>query len=421
MSYSIEKSRNANLENTAIPNLFITDFLPDVPDGDFVKVFIYAYMCCKEDIALTHPELADRLGLDTGKVISAWKYFADRRIVKLTPLANGDNSHFDVEFVDVKGLLYGGGAGAGGYGAGGDEAGAESRNSTLNDEELAALFGKISAICGNASLDGGDAQRIISWIDEGGATPEIIEYAWQFCLDERGEKGIGYVEKIVKDWAGRGLKTIPEARDHIEKTDARSAVHKQLMEALGMRYSVITSAEIKKFNMWIDDYGYTPARLLELADKTAGVGNKFKYLGGIIRKEREAEGKAPEPAPGAKQPRGMKDRNEYYRKKRQKNEDEAAARLDEIYAKLPEIRQIDDEISLMNIELVKTLTSGKKDKKSAVERLDTDIKAEHERRGDLLEKAGFPKDYTDIHVGCPRCQDSGVLENGASCDCYKLG
>ena len=106
MAYYIERTRNTNLEDTAIPNLFITDFMPDVPDGDFVKVYIYAYMCCRQGIALTHAELADRLGLDVQKVIEAWRYFADRRIIKFGKAGTSDEKHFDVEFVDVKGMLY---------------------------------------------------------------------------------------------------------------------------------------------------------------------------------------------------------------------------------------------------------------------------------------------------------------------------
>jgi DnaD/phage-associated family protein len=416
MTYKIEKARNPNLENTSIPNLFITDFLPDVPDGDFVKVFVYAYMCCCQEIALTHAELADRLGLDIEKVFAAWRYFSDRRIVKIIPQKPGDNTHFDVEFVDVKGLLYGGKNGNGSSRVE-EETGAFS----LSDPELAALFGKIASIRGDAALDGGDAQRIISWIENEEATPEIIEFAWLFCRDERGEKGINYVEKVVKEWAGKGLKTVSEVRDHRANNDARSSVHKQLMEALGLRYSVITAAEEKKFNLWIDDYGYTPARLLELAEKTAGVGNKFKYLEGIIRKEREAEGKGEEKGPGpAKTRGGLKDRNEYYRIKRQKNEDAAAERLEAVYIDVPAIKKEDDEISLLNIELVKTLTSGMKNKKDAVGRLNKDIENAIERRGKLLEEAGLAQDYTDIRFECVKCRDTGVLENGASCDCYKI-
>ena len=417
MTYSIEKPRNANLEDTAIPNLFITDFMPDVPDGDFVKVYIYAYMCCRQGIALTHTELAERLGLEPSKVFLAWQYFSERRIVKMGPPAPGKEWPSDVEFVDVKGVMYGGDKSR-------DKAGAPGgkRAGSLGDPELAALFQKIAVIRGDAALDGGDAQRIAGWIEEYGATPEIIEFAWLLCRDERGEKGAKYVEKVVKEWAGKGFKTVSEVRDYRAKTEARSAVHKKLMEALGLRYNVITAAEERKFNIWIDDYGYTPDRLFELAEKTAGVGNKMKYLEGIIRKEREAEGKTEDSgAGGARKTRGgMKDRNEYYRKVRQLNEDAAAARLNEIYIAVPAIKQADEEVSGLNIELVNILTSGMKDKQSAVDRLNREIAAVAARRKELLAGAGFATDYTDVKYNCQRCRDTGILENNASCDCFTL-
>ena len=412
MTYRIERSINTNLEDTAIPNLFITDFMPDAPDGDYVKVYIYAYMCCRQGIALTHTELASRLGLAPEKIITAWRYFAERRVVKLWPQTAGDEKHFDVEFVDIKGILYGGETppekSAPGSGAG---------RGPLGNPELEALFQKIAVICGDAALSGGDAQRIISWIDEDGATPEIIEFAWQTCRDERGEKSAKYVGKVVKDWAGRGLRTVSDARAHLAEVDSRRATHKRLMEALGLRYSVITAAEEKKFDLWLDDYGYTLDRLLELAEKTEGVGNKMKYLGGIIRKEREAEGK--EPGAAARSPRSrMKDRNEYYRKLKQASEDEAAARTDEVYAKAPAVKQADEEIVRLNMELYKTIASDMEDKKGAVDRLNNEIDSATARRAGLLANAGFEPGYTDIHYKCPRCNDTGILENGLSCDCF---
>ena len=425
MAYFIEKSRNPNLEDTAVPNLFITDYMPDVPDGDFVKVYIYAYMCCRGGVALTHTELAERLGLDVAKVLSAWRYFSDRRIVKLRPQTAGDETRFDVEFIDIKGVLFGGEK-AGGKSASYGTDMAAGLNAGLNDPAIEALFKSIASICGDAALDGSDALRIYSWIEEDGATPEIIEFAFLFCRDMRGEKNPKYVGKVVKEWAEKGLKTVSDVREYRAKTDARSAVHKNLMEALGLRYSVITAGEEKKFNLWIDDYGYTPERLLELAEKTAGVGNKLKYLGGIIRKEREAEGKGEDfgagAGSGARKPRGgMKDRNEHYRKLRQKNEDSATIRLEEVYAAEPEVKATDDEISRLNMEFIKTLTSGMADKESVVNRLNKEIEAAAAKRAGLLEKSGFPKDYTDVRHDCPRCQDRGVLDNGASCDCFPIG
>jgi len=409
MAYFIEKTRNTNLEDTAIPNIFITDFMPDVPDGDYVKVYIYAYMCCRQGIALTHSELAERLGLEAPKVHAAWRYYADRRIVKIWKTIPSDERHYDVEFVDVKGMLYtsekpqdrNGGSYSNGAGS-------------LTNPALTELFQKIIAICGTPSLDGGDAQRILSWIEEDGATPEVIEYAYEFCREERGEKSARYIEKIVKEWTGKGLKTVKDVREFRAKTDARSGDYKKLMNAVGLRYENITSAEEKIFDLWLDDYGYTVKELIEMADKTVGKSNKRLYLGGIIKNERKEAGKE-----AAEKPRRrMAARSEYYEKTRRENEELAAARLEEVYAALPAVKRADEELTAMNGELMRILASRMTDKKSAVNRLNKEIKAAGANRKKLLSEGGFSEDYTDVKYGCSRCRDTGVLENGTSCDCF---
>jgi hypothetical protein len=117
---------------------------------------------------------------------------------------------------------------------------------------------------------------------------------------------------------------------------------------------------------------------------------------------------------------GGKDRNEYYRRVRQKNEDTAAAHLQEVYSAVPAAKKTDDEIAALNMDLVKTLTSGMREKQGAVDRLNREILDAIARRKELLTKAGFSPDYTDILCDCPRCHDKGILENGASCACYTL-
>jgi len=413
MAYFIEKTRNTNLEDTAIPNLFITDFMPDVPDGDYVKVYIYAYMCCRQGIALTHSELAERLGLEQSIVIAAWRYFEGRRIVKIWETIPSDKTHFDVEFVDVKGLLYSGDKPQGRNGAS-HEGGAGS----LTNPALADLFRKIIAICGAPSLDGGDAQRIISWNEEMGATPEVIEYAYKYCREERGEKSARYIEKIVQEWTEKGLKTVKDVREFRAKTDARSADYKKLMNAVGLRYENITAAEEKIFNQWLDEYGYTAKELIEKAELTAGKSNKLKYLGGIIKNERKDAGKGAGAGFGGKASGGMAARSEYYKKTRKKNEELTVVRLDEVYAALPAVKRADEELTALNAELIRVLTSGMADKKSAVERLKKEIKAAEAGRQKLLTEGGFTGDYTEHKYGCAKCRDTGLLENGSSCDCY---
>ncbi|MDR3305808.1 MAG: DnaD domain protein [Clostridiales Family XIII bacterium] len=406
MTYSIERPRNSNLGDTAISNLFITEYMPDVPDGEFVKVYIYAYMCCRQGVALTHSELAVRLGLPVEKILAAWRYFSDRRIVRKIPAAPDGETHFDVEFIDIKGRVF--------CAEESPSKGAEERARTaLEDRDRKALFEKIAAICGAPSMGSDDARKIMRWLDEWEATPAIVECAYIYCRDTAKNTRTDYVGRVVRKWAEQGLRTGEDASEYLAAVDARFGLYKQLMEALGMQYSRITEAEKQIFDQWLDEYGYTPQRLLELSAKTAGASNKLTYMGGIIRKDREGSGGSG----GVGGSGGISGRSGYYHNVRVKNEEGAKARREEVYSAAPMIRRAEEEIEYLSIELTKLLISDMSDKKSAVDRISADIRTKTAERDRLMEKAGFEPGYMDIKYDCVRCKDTGMLENGTSCDC----
>ncbi|GHU65069.1 hypothetical protein AGMMS49983_12170 [Clostridia bacterium] len=416
MSYSIEKPRELRLEDTALPNIFIEDVLPDA-DGDFVRVYLYAYMHCKQGICLTHSQLAEALGIPPEKVLAAWRYFAEeRKIVRRISRPLGDEMLCDIEFIDLKGEMYGtkkNGRAAAERAAG--AVGAAGKKSII-DEELKSLFDRIAVIVGAPTLDGRDAAKILSWLQEDGALPEIVETAYVYARAQSGITTTSYVGKIVKKWTEKGLRTKADAAEYLAETNARYGIYKQLMEAIGLRYSVLTDAEQEKFDLWLDDYGYTPERLLELAKNTAGVRNKLQYLGGIIKKEREKQGL--DGGASTQKRTTLAAREDYYKKLRKKQEAEAEARLAKIYAEIPAVKEIDEANVVLNRELLKTLTSGKDGKKQAVGSLNARIAGKQRERIGLLEEAGYAADFTDKKYTCERCKDTGLLEDGKSCDCF---
>lgn len=90
----------------------------------------------------------------------------------------------------------------------------------------------------------------------------------------------------------------------------------------------------------------------------------------------------------------------------------------EVYEKIPQISEIDDEISAMGNQMVQLILAEPKRAKDftamAKEKL-TELK---QARIDLLVSNGFSKDYTDIRYQCPICEDTGFLEN-TECECMK--
>ena len=90
-------------------------------------------------------------------------------------------------------------------------------------------------------------------------------------------------------------------------------------------------------------------------------------------------------------------------------------RREEVYQKVPQIRQIEDEISSQAVRCARKLLDGDT---NAKEELKQHIKDLREQKEVLLSAFGFPADYMEMHYACPECQDTGYVD-GRKCRCFK--
>lgn len=103
-------------------------------------------------------------------------------------------------------------------------------------------------------------------------------------------------------------------------------------------------------------------------------------------------------------------------KMRNANRSEENLRQGEVYAKVPEIRQIDGAIRGLMRDLV-AMAMGRKDRTGP--ELEADSLALQQRRRDLLVKNGWSEDYLDPIYHCALCRDTGFVTGGAMCECLK--
>ncbi len=96
---------------------------------------------------------------------------------------------------------------------------------------------------------------------------------------------------------------------------------------------------------------------------------------------------------------------------------QAQAHLDEIHQKIPEIRQIDRELSMTGISVARAVI-GRGNSHEKIEQLRRQNLQLQQRRASLLRQAGYPEDYTQEHYHCPKCRDTGVLGT-KYCGCYQ--
>lgn len=104
-----------------------------------------------------------------------------------------------------------------------------------------------------------------------------------------------------------------------------------------------------------------------------------------------------------------------YDKKQLINKSNLDKRIEEVYNKIPELKEIDDKVVSSSINRAKQLLMNNHESLTDLKVL-TDW-ATKERRN-LLEQHGYPKDYLEPSYHCIACKDTGYINN-VKCHCFK--
>ena len=104
--------------------------------------------------------------------------------------------------------------------------------------------------------------------------------------------------------------------------------------------------------------------------------------------------------------------------RRENNRSEQQRRIASVYARAPEIEQIDGRLRRQMAELVRLTVSRAPDLAERLEQLkaaNLELQAE---RAEALTELGLPIDWLDEIVSCPICRDSG-MDGSQPCRCLK--
>ena len=103
-----------------------------------------------------------------------------------------------------------------------------------------------------------------------------------------------------------------------------------------------------------------------------------------------------------------------YGRQQIENHHKLEERRQEIYARLPVVRQLEAEIAERSVAGAKKLLEGDK---SVLDRLKEDLKDLREQKSLIIRAAGYPDDYLELHYRCPDCRDTGLID-GRKCHCF---
>lgn len=404
MKFSREKIRDIYLSDTRLDNLFISEYMP-MASGDFLKVYIYAQMCAEHGLEISDELMASQLDIPVSRIGEAWRFWESAGAVKCRRAGNGGTS---VELVNLREHFY--------HEPLTDDTPkeAEGFEEEPEDEKISAMYEEIEASLGR-SLSSSELREIAGWLRDWGASAEIITSAVKYSLS-RKKDSIKYIGKIVLSWTEKGLNTEEDVKEYIAYTDERHSRYRTVMNMLGLSRNP-TEFETDIMDRWFDEYGLTMEKIREACARTTGISNpNFNYIDKVIKNWKEKSDEAGTDV-NEHHSVSMSVLNRYYDYLREKAEKEAAERLEEVYAKIPEIKEIDGEMSSIGIRLSKALIQKEsgEDGRALRERMET-LRAD---RAYLLAENNFDIEYTEIRYACQKCSDTGINEMGGRCECMQ--
>jgi len=403
--------KEAFLFDTKVENLFISEYMITAP-GDFVKVYLFALMYTDLEQDITNETISKQLDLQIEEVLKAWTYWEGLGIVKKNYKNPDDRFSYQIELLNIKELVYG------------KNSKRKRTNSPitedvkvlLEDKTIKDMYATIEKVTGRM-LGGKEPVEIMTWISEYGATPEMVVYAYSYCVKTRKKDNSKYIGAVVKEWTMKGLSDITKIETYLEEIDNRHYLYKRILKSLGFMRNA-TEEEQRLIDSWFDEMKFNIDKILEACRKTSGIPNpNMNYVNKILRNWHEGNSKSGEgeKSKGAGAPSIFK----YYDTIREEAEKQALDRKTTVYREYPRIKEIDEELRNCGMQISRIMVSGSGNSKDQIKALKNKADKLGEEKAYLLTANNMKTDYLDVAYRCSVCKDTGTNDIGERCSCFK--
>lgn len=107
-----------------------------------------------------------------------------------------------------------------------------------------------------------------------------------------------------------------------------------------------------------------------------------------------------------------------YSKKRLKAARDADIRKEELYERVPNLEEVDKEISLLSIKLSKLFLTKSENMEEEIIKLRGRIEDLKRQKLELYRKYKIPDDFLEHDYECKKCNDTGYGSDGKRCTCF---
>ena len=252
---------------TAIPDSFITKYLPDAP-GEYIKVYIYIYMlAAKNERPFSLSTLSSLLCTDDKEIISALEYWEEKQLLNLYYTSG--------EITGVKLLS-----------ENTENAASGCRLNRLQSKKLLTESEDAKTLCFVAErylgrpLKPNEIETLLYFLTDLKFPLELCDYLVEYCVS-RGHKSIRYIESVGLSWHKNGYKTVEDARTKAANWSKR---HFDVLKAFGIRGRNPIDKEIEFIDKWYDEFGFS----FDIISEACGIAvmatdnNRFQYADKIL-------------------------------------------------------------------------------------------------------------------------------------------
>ncbi|HSQ88545.1 DnaD domain protein [Romboutsia sp.] len=271
----------ADLGETAIANIFIDIFMP-MADGLYVKVYLLGYKnACDPSCSpkFNNNSIAKNLNIPLSDVISAWKFWENKNIIKIHKNDGSDDFDYSVEFLDLKKLYMENII----VNTKSIKSNTSSIVSVAENPSIRKMFNSINQIVGR-HLDPGEKISILDIMNKYNMNPDMILCAYEHVRDKTGSsKPVKYIEGIIRNWYDANLYTPQDVEESFAVRSERYMLYKTIFNELGFSRQPSRS-EKQLIDEWFDKFDMDIELILKACSKSKNISNpSVSYINGIIK------------------------------------------------------------------------------------------------------------------------------------------
>lgn len=94
-------------------------------------------------------------------------------------------------------------------------------------------------------------------------------------------------------------------------------------------------------------------------------------------------------------------------------------REEEVYSKIPRLKEIDRKISKTGLLIATSMLQNSQSYEENLNKIKTEMEKLKREKAILLTENNIPLEYLDVNYTCNNCNDTGFLKDGSKCNCLK--